>query len=127
MQLQLRTKIFADGATLAAIANVTALMTVAQVRQGAAALAGERLAIYNLAPPDVTSVRRIAALCVAASPHKAARIEYGAGIQGWPGDVPVSRINPDKLAALGFSARYMSEQGVQQAASEVARAIFGTS
>ena len=38
---------------------------------------GEPVPIYNLAPPDTTSVTRIAELCVAASPNKAARIEYG--------------------------------------------------
>jgi UDP-glucose 4-epimerase len=87
----------------------------------------EKLAIYNLAPPDFTSVKRIAELCVAASPHKNARIEYGKGAQGWPGDVPVSRIKPEKLAALGFSVRFTSDQAVEQAVSEVAREVFGTS
>lgn len=88
---------------------------------------GERLAIYNLAPPDYTSVTRIAELCVAHSPNKSARIEYGAGAQGWPGDVPVSRIKPEKLTALGFSVRFTSDQAVEQAVSEVAREVFGAS
>ncbi len=87
--------------------------------------AKEKLAIYNLAPPDWTSVKRIAELCVAASPNKSARIEYGTGSQGWPGDVPVSRIKPDKLAALGFRVRFGSDAAVEQAVSEVAREVFG--
>lgn len=87
----------------------------------------ERLAVYNLGPADVTSVRRIAELCVAASPHKGARIGFGADSQGWPGDMPISRIKPDKLAALGFSVRYKSEQAVQRAVSEIAREVFGPS
>jgi UDP-glucose 4-epimerase len=85
----------------------------------------DRLNVYNLAPPDTTSVRRIAELCVAASPHKAARIEYSGGEQGWPGDVPRSRIKPDKLAELGWKVRFTSDQAVELAVAEVAREVFG--
>lgn len=86
--------------------------------------ARDRLDVFNLAPPDVTSVRRIAELCVAASPHKNARIEYAGGAQGWPGDVPRSRVKPDKLTQLGFSVRFTSDAAVEQAVSEVAREVF---
>jgi UDP-glucose 4-epimerase len=86
---------------------------------------GERPAVYNLAPPDSTSVKRIAELCVAASPNKTARIEYGTGAQGWPGDVPRSLLKPDKLSALGFGVRYTSEEAVRLAVGEVAREVFG--
>lgn len=87
--------------------------------------AREPLEVFNLAPPDTTSVRRIAELCVAASPAKTARIEYSGGSQGWPGDVPVSRIKPEKLTALGFKVRNTSDQAVEQAVLEVAREVFG--
>ncbi len=83
------------------------------------------LNVYNLAPPDTTSVKRIAELCIAASPNTSARIEYGGGTQGWPGDVPLSRIKPDKLAALGFKVRFTSDKAVEQAEGEVAREVFG--
>jgi UDP-glucose 4-epimerase len=82
------------------------------------------LDVFNLAPPDTTSVRRIAELCVAESPYKTARIEYSGGTQGWPGDVPVSRIKPDKLAAAGFKVHFTSDQAVEQAVREVAREVF---
>jgi len=86
--------------------------------------AKERLNVYNLAPPDITSVRQIAEKCVAASPNKAARIEYAGGTQGWPGDVPVSRVKPDKLSALGFKVRFTSDKAVELAVEEVAREVF---
>jgi UDP-glucose 4-epimerase len=86
---------------------------------------GESPNIYNLAPPDWTSVKRIAELCIAASPNKEARIEFGGGQKGWPGDVPLSRIKPDKLAALGFKVRFTSDEAVEQAVSEVSREVFG--
>jgi UDP-glucose 4-epimerase len=86
---------------------------------------GEKPAVYNLAPPDSTSVRRIAELCVAASPDRSARIEYGTTSQGWPGDVPRSLIKPEKLAALGFKVRHTSDDAVRLAVAEVAREVFG--
>ncbi|MGD0674183.1 MAG: NAD-dependent epimerase/dehydratase family protein [Polyangiaceae bacterium] len=86
--------------------------------------APERLNVYNLAPPDVTPVARIAELCVAASPFKSARIEYGGGTQGWPGDVPRSRIRPDKLTSLGFAVRFTSDAAVERAVSEIAFEVF---
>jgi UDP-glucose 4-epimerase len=85
----------------------------------------EKPAVFNLAPPDWTSVRRIAELCVAASPNPQARIEYSGGAQGWPGDVPQSRIRPDKLAALGFRVRHTSDHAVEMAVREIAREVFG--
>jgi len=86
---------------------------------------GERPAVYNLGPADSTSVKRIAELCVAASPYKSARIEYSGGSQGWPGDVPRSRLKPEKLAALGFRVRHSSDDAVRLAVAEVAREVFG--
>jgi UDP-glucose 4-epimerase len=85
---------------------------------------GEKPAIYNLAPPDTTSVKRIAELCVAASPNPSARIEYSGGAQGWPGDVPKSMIVPDKLTALGFKVKHTSDAAVGISVTEVAREVF---
>lgn len=87
--------------------------------------APDPLSVYNLAPPDWTSVARIAELCVAASPNPKARIEYSGGSQGWKGDVPVSRLVPDKLAALGFRLGHTSDEAVDMAVREVAREVFG--
>jgi UDP-glucose 4-epimerase len=87
--------------------------------------ARERLNIHNIAPPDFTSVRRIAELCIAASPYPHARIRYTGGDRGWPGDVPHSRLNADKLAALGFRISRSSDQAVEAAVRALARQVFG--
>jgi UDP-glucose 4-epimerase len=84
-------------------------------------------AIYNLTPPDITTVKEIAELCVAASPNQAARIDFGTTPQGWPGDVPRSLLSPDKLAALGFRVRYPSGEAVRLAVRAIAREVFGAS
>jgi UDP-glucose 4-epimerase len=82
------------------------------------------LAVHNLAPPDATSVARIAEMCVAASPYTNAKIRYTGGDRGWPGDVPRSRMDPSKLAALGFRVRNTSDQAVGLAIAALAREVF---
>ncbi len=82
------------------------------------------LNVHNLAPPDITSVARIAELCVKASPYKDATIRYSGGDRGWRGDVPRSRMSPDKLAALGFRVRFTSDQAVERAVAALAREVF---
>jgi UDP-glucose 4-epimerase len=84
----------------------------------------EPLNIYNLAPDGWTTVRRIAELCVAASPDPSAHVEYSGGTRGWPGDVPKSRLIPDKLARLGFRVRHSSDQAVALAVREVADEVW---
>ncbi|MET0790332.1 MAG: NAD-dependent epimerase/dehydratase family protein [Polyangiaceae bacterium] len=87
--------------------------------------AHERLNVHNIAPPDFTSVRRIAELCIAASPYPNARIRYTGGERGWPGDVPHSRLDAEKLAALGFRVRLTSDQAVEAAVRALALQVFG--
>jgi UDP-glucose 4-epimerase len=87
--------------------------------------ASERLNIHNIAPPDFTSVQRIAELCVAASPYPGARIRYTGGTRGWPGDIPQSRLDPAKLSALGFRVTHTSDEAVQLAVNALCREVFG--
>ncbi len=87
--------------------------------------AHERLAVHNIAPPDVTTVSRIAELCVAASPNPAATIHYRGGDRGWPGDIPRSCMIGDRLAALGFRLTHTSDEAVAAAVAALAREVFG--
>jgi len=100
---------------------VAGLLFVLDHTQGGAL----RPAIYNIAPPNSTSVARIAELCVAASPNPSARIAFGTDVQGWRGDVLHSCLKPDKLAALGFRVTRLSDEAVQLAVTEIAREVFG--
>ncbi len=83
------------------------------------------LAVFNIAPPDATTVRRIAELCVAASPYPNARIRYTGGERGWKGDVPTSRMDGSKLAALGWRPRRTSDEAVSAAVAALAVEVFG--
>lgn len=81
-------------------------------------------AVFNLAPPDQTSVARIAALCVAASPYPTASIRFTGGDRGWPGDVPRSTMVGDRLRALGYALSMTSDQAVERAIAALAREVF---
>jgi UDP-glucose 4-epimerase len=84
-----------------------------------------RVHVFNLAPPDTTPVRKIAELCVAASPWPKAEIRFTGAERGWRGDVPQSRLKSDKLAALGFRVRYTSDQAAEAGVEALAKELFG--
>jgi UDP-glucose 4-epimerase len=86
---------------------------------------GDKPNIYNLAPEGYTSVKKLAEWCVAASPYKTARIEYSGGTQGWPGDVPLSLLNSEKLNKLGYRLTHTSDDAAKLAIAEVSREVFG--
>jgi UDP-glucose 4-epimerase len=75
---------------------------------------------FNLAPDDITSVAEIAR-AVVDELGSDARIEYTGGERGWPGDVPRSRLRPDKLAELGFRVRMSSTAAMRRAVAEMVR------
>ena len=84
------------------------------------------LDIFNIAPPDTTSVKRIAELCVAASPFPAASIRYTGGARGWPGDVPKSRLATDKLGELGWRVPKTSDEALRLAVTALSAEVFGS-
>ncbi len=83
-----------------------------------------KLEIFNLAPPDETSVARIAQLCIEASPYPDAQIRFTGGDRGWPGDVPRSRMDPERFAARGFRVKHSSDEAVGRAVRALAREVF---
>jgi UDP-glucose 4-epimerase len=87
--------------------------------------AADPLNVFNVAPPDATSVRSIAELCVACSHNPAATVAYGTAQRGWRGDIPHSRLDASALAALGYSLPRSSDEAVKLGVSELAREIFG--
>lgn len=72
-------------------------------------------AIYNLAAADNINVARIAELVVQKWTNGRAQLRYTGGRRGWAGDVPIMRLDPTRLNALGWRASRTSEQAVQYA------------
>jgi hypothetical protein len=53
------------------------------------------------------------------------RIHYGDSAQGWPGDVPQSRMDSTRLKAAGFSLPRDSDEAVRFAISAILRWLAG--
>jgi UDP-glucose 4-epimerase len=82
---------------------------------------------YNVATGDyitVTEIADLAAECLGLDPTEV-RYEYTGGDRGWKGDVPVVRLNTDRIRRLGWTNRYSSREALREsllALAEEARA-----
>jgi len=70
--------------------------------------------VYNVATGDYITVTEIArlALEVMGLTEDQVRIEYTGGDRGWKGDVPVVRLNTDRIRSLGWTCRRTTRQAL---------------
>ena len=69
---------------------------------------------YNVATGDYITVAEIAELAVECLGLSAPpRFEYSGGDRGWKGDVPVVRLNTDRIRQLGWTCRRGSREALQ--------------
>lgn len=81
----------------------------------AARLATAPFAVFNVATGDYVTVTEIAELAmdVAGLPAGSTQFEYTGGNRGWKGDVPVVRINTDRIRALGWKNERTGRQALR--------------
>ena len=81
----------------------------------AAGLAKEAFAVFNVATGDYVTVTEIAELAVdvVGPPAGGTRFEYTGGDRGWKGDVPVVRLNTDRIRALGWKNQRTARQALR--------------
>ena len=81
----------------------------------AARLAAEPFAVFNVATGDYVTVTEIAGLAmkVVGLPAGSTQLEYTGGARGWKGDVPVVRINTDRIRALGWKNERTGPQALR--------------
>jgi UDP-glucose 4-epimerase len=75
----------------------------------------ERYAIYNVATGDYITVKEIAGLaveCAGLDPRQV-EFEYTGGDRGWKGDVPIVRLNTDRIRALGWTCRLPTREALR--------------
>ncbi len=70
--------------------------------------------VYNVATGDYITVTEIAQLAieVAGLPAEQVQLEYTGGDRGWKGDVPVVRLNTDRIQALGWTCKRNTRQAL---------------
>lgn len=74
-----------------------------------------RFAIFNVATGDYITVSEIADLVVECLKLKSRpRIEYSGGDRGWKGDVPVVRLNTERIRSLGWICRRGSREALRE-------------
>jgi UDP-glucose 4-epimerase len=77
--------------------------------------ADDTFGVYNVASPDYITVREIAGLavdCVGRSADET-KLLFTGGNRGWRGDVPVVRLNTNRIADLGWKCEMNSRQAMR--------------
>ncbi|HTR39788.1 MAG TPA: NAD-dependent epimerase/dehydratase family protein [Bryobacteraceae bacterium] len=74
----------------------------------------ENFQAYNVATGDYITVTEIAKLAieVAGLAEDQVRLEYTGGDRGWKGDVPVVRLNTDRIRSLGWTCKRNTRQAL---------------
>lgn len=71
---------------------------------------------FNVATGDYITVREIAQMAVELVGLKldSVRFEYGTTPRGWKGDVPIVRLNTDRIQALGWRCSRSTRQALAE-------------
>jgi UDP-glucose 4-epimerase len=73
--------------------------------------------VYNVATGDYVTVNEIANLAIGAAGLSEAQVEleYTGGDRGWKGDVPIVRLNTDRIRSLGWNCQRNTREAVSLA------------
>lgn len=96
-----RLRILGDGTQSKSYIHVSDVVEAVLLAAGSP----ERFRAFNVATGDyitVTEIAHVAAECLQLDP-KQVELEYTGGSRGWRGDVPVVRLNTDRIRSLGWS------------------------
>jgi UDP-glucose 4-epimerase len=72
--------------------------------------------VYNVATGDyitVTEIAELAVECLELDPGSVA-FEYSGGDRGWKGDIPVVRLNTQRIRAVGWKNRHSSREALRE-------------
>jgi UDP-glucose 4-epimerase len=70
--------------------------------------------VYNVATGDYITVREIADLTLECVGLSQTRYEFTGGQRGWKGDIPVVRLNTERIRALGWQCRRSSREALKE-------------
>lgn len=113
MESPRRLRILGDGSQSKSYIHVSDVVRAVLM---AAALCDERFAVFNVATRDAITVTEIAVLAASCLQlEEPPQFEYTGGDRGWKGDVPIVRLNTEKIRSLGWECRYTSREAMQAA------------
>lgn len=76
---------------------------------------------YNVGSGDYITVREIAQIAIEEVLGKESAIShaYGGGSRGWAGDVPVLRLNTEKIRSIGWLPKLNSQQAIRKSIQDM--------
>ena len=85
----------------------------------------EQFSAFNVSTDQLISVNEIAELSVAAMglSRKAVVFNYSGGDRGWKADVPLVRLDSQKIRETGWTPRYTSKEAILQSIESMAQQI----
>lgn len=93
---------------------INAVLTVSE-------LSNQMFDVYNVSNNDQISVLDIAEICIKTmglNPKKV-NLELGLNDRGWAGDVPIVKLNPNKLLETGWKFKWNSKQAMELASESI--------
>jgi UDP-glucose 4-epimerase len=81
----------------------------------AATRSKDRFSVYNVATDyiTVTDIAHLAVECAGLNPREVA-FKYTGGNRGWKGDVPIVRLNANRIRSLGWKCRFTSHEALRE-------------
>lgn len=74
---------------------------------------------FNVATNDYITVREIAEIVLKIMGLHDVKLNFGVSDRGWKGDVPVVRLNSDKIRKLGWGNSYNSSQAIEESVTQM--------
>ena len=75
--------------------------------------------VFNVATGDYISVNEIAQIVCDEMGLREVEFSYTGGERGWTGDVPVVRLNSERIRKLGWRPKYSSAEAVRHSMREL--------
>ena len=74
---------------------------------------------FNVATNDYITVKEIAEVVLDVMGLKNTKLNFGEGDRGWKGDVPIVRLNSEKIRNIGWTNKYNSKQAIFESVSQM--------
>ncbi len=81
----------------------------------------ESFAAFNVATDDYITVTEIAKIAIdrVVGDSSKVKLNYAGGSRGWKGDIPVVRLNTEKIKRLGWRCQHSSSQAIAKSIDEM--------
>ncbi len=114
--------ILGDGRQSKSYIHVSDVVSAVLLTASASQLEATPFAVFNVATGDYVTVTEIAELAtqVVGLTPGSTRFDYTGGDRGWKGDVPVVRINTDRIRSLGWANSFTGPEALRSSMESMA-------